>query len=35
MKRPKALKNINSKISGSFSADLKHPYPVFTLSRNE
>jgi class 3 adenylate cyclase len=33
--KTKSFKEYKFKNSGSFSADLKHPYPVFTLSRNE
>jgi class 3 adenylate cyclase len=33
--KTKSFKEYKFKNAGSFSADLKHPYPVFTLSRNE
>jgi class 3 adenylate cyclase len=33
--KTKGFKEYKFKNSGSFSADLKHPYPVFTVFRNE
>jgi class 3 adenylate cyclase len=33
--KTKHFREYKFKNGGSFSADLKHPYPVFTISRNE
>jgi len=33
--KTKNFKEYKFKNSGSFSADLKHPYPVFSVNRND